>query len=81
MRSHAQAGGTKVSHVASGRFITRDSATGAIVEVSGSDLLDERSRRLLHISGAEFVRRYHAGDLPETPTVMHLAMLVGPRKG
>jgi hypothetical protein len=40
-------------------------------------LLDERSARLLNMSGDEFIRRLKANELPDTPAVRHLSMLVG----
>lgn len=45
-------------------------------------LFDERARQLLGISGAEFLRRWDAGeydaiaDDPEHPEIMRLAMLI-----
>lgn len=43
----------------------------------GDALLDERARKLLGMSGAEFTRRYHAGELDLTnDDVVRLSMLL-----
>lgn len=44
----------------------------------GRQLLDEQARRYLHMSGAEFARRWVAGELdPDArPDVMRVAMLL-----
>jgi hypothetical protein len=44
----------------------------------GKEMLDREARRLLNISGDEFIRAWEAGefdDQPETPAVMRLALL------
>ncbi len=40
-------------------------------------VLDERSRKFLGISGAEFIRRLELGELEQTPAVVHLTVLAG----
>jgi hypothetical protein len=43
----------------------------------GRRLLDERARRFLHMSGAEFRRRYAAGELdPDDDHVLGVALLL-----
>ena len=41
------------------------------------EILDTRARQYLGISGEEFMERLKKGDLPDSPAVAHLAMLVG----
>jgi len=40
-------------------------------------VLDERARRYLGMSGKEFLKALENDDLPDSPAVTHLAMLVG----
>lgn len=40
-------------------------------------VLDERARRFLGMSGADFVAALEAGTLPQTPTVVQLSILAG----
>jgi hypothetical protein len=46
---------------------------------AGQELLDEQARKYLGISGAEFLRRWEAGeiDADDDPDVMRVAMLAG----
>lgn len=40
-------------------------------------VLDKRARRYLGMSGKEFLKALEKDDLPDSPAVTHLAMLVG----
>jgi len=58
-------------------------ATNAHVQIvdqnDGIRILDEEARRYLHISAAEFIRRWDAGDYAadaDRPEVMRVAMLL-----
>jgi hypothetical protein len=43
----------------------------------GRQLIDERARRFLNMSGEEFRRRYEAGELdPDNDNVLRVAMLL-----
>jgi hypothetical protein len=46
---------------------------------AGRELLDEQARKYLGVSGAEFLRRWEAGeiDADDDPDVMRVAMLAG----
>ncbi len=65
-------------------MVTQRSVEQGAVEVAELDeqelygVLDKEARRLLHISGEEFVRRWKAGDYRDDsdPHVTHVAMLV-----
>ena len=50
-----------------------------LTEEEGRALFDEEARRLLGISGEEFVRRYDAGyydDNPDTPEIIQLHLML-----
>lgn len=42
-------------------------------------LLEERCQRELGMSLHQFLKAWDAGELPDTPSVMHIAVLVGER--
>ena len=51
-------------------------------DVERRAFFDEQARALMSISGAEFLRRWDAGEFeacaddPERPEIMHLALLI-----
>ncbi len=56
-------------------------AAGRVRQLStdeGRRMLDQAAQRYLHMSGAEFLRRWDAGafDDVDTPDVVHVGMLV-----
>lgn len=51
---------------------------GAVLELTREEtleLIDQRARYLLGISGAEFMRRYEAGELEEAPVESPITVL------
>lgn len=45
----------------------------------GQKVLDKQARRYLNMSGAEFIRKWEAGEFgedPDRPEIIHVAMLL-----
>ena len=62
------------------RKVVRSSGNGrpkvrVLTKEEAYRLLDRRTRRELHISGEEFLRRFQAGELEYNPTELRLSML------
>jgi hypothetical protein len=60
--------------------LRRGRQSGEVVELSRAEarfLFDRTARRELNMSGAEFLRRLDAGDIPDSPVAEHLALLAG----
>jgi hypothetical protein len=71
-----------VADFSSGLFVMATRTENEIRELTleqGQQLLDEKARQYLGMSGEEFARRWDAGeiDADDEPDVMRVAMLLG----